>query len=400
MSNSGYLEFKMRTVIHCGADSIIRIPGLFDGLGAKRVVLLSDAGLKSVGLVERMESVFAHQAHSGNGARLVGSFSEIAADASCSSVNAALAFAREVSADGILAFGGGSVLDAAKGVKYALHHNLNDIADAVQAGIVLETWPKAQPMKIHHIAVPTTSGTGAEISDGAVLYNEDIGLKSNLLAPFSEADIAVLDPKITVGLPPSLTASTGMDALTHALEAIASPISNHLADAHAFHASKLIFKNLPLTVEDGRDINARSAMMQASTMAISGFMSALNAIPVHNCAHAFGAMFHVPHGDANAVLLPIVMEELSDFYRPHAERLAEAILLDAKGRSGQELLDAVIAELRDFQRRIGCETNFSKWNIPADKYEMVMIAIASDPAALFYPIPPESIQRIVCMAVG
>lgn len=400
MSSTGYSEFKMRTVIHSGADSIIRIPSLFDGLGAKRVVLLSDPGLKAVGLVERMESVFAHQAHSGSGPRLVGSFTDIAADASCSSVNAALEFARKVSADAILALGGGSVLDAAKGVKYALHHNLNDIADAVQAGIVLETWPKAQRMNIHHIAVPTTSGTGAEISDGAVLYNEEIGLKSNLLAPFSEADIAVLDPKITLGLPPSLTASTGMDALTHALEAIASPICNHFADAHAFHASKLIIKNLPLTIENGKDVNARSAMMQASTMAISGFMSALNAIPVHNCAHAFGAMFHVPHGDANAVLLPIVMEELADFYRPHAERLADAILLDSKGRTGQALLDAVVAELRGFQSRIGSETNFAKWKIPADQYEAVMMAIAADPAGLFYPIPPESIQRIVSKAVG
>ncbi len=400
MSSTGYFDYSMRTVVHCAADSIVRIPSLFDGLGAKRILLLSDAGLQAIGLVDKVASVFQHQQHSGSTPQLVGTFSEIGADASAETINQALAYAREVAADGILALGGGSVLDAAKGVKYALHHCLTDILDAVQAGVVLESWPKAQPMKTHHIAVPTTAGTGAEVSSGAVFYNEKLGLKCNLLAPFMEADIAVLDPKVTVGLPSALTASTGMDALTHALEAVASPMANHFSDAHAFAASQLIMKNLPLAVSNGSDLAARSAMLQASTMAINAFMAALNALPVHNCAHAFGAMFHIPHGDANAVLLPIVMEELTEFYVPGAARLARAIGVDEAGRDGQELLAAVIAEIRGFQRQINCATDFSKWNVTESSLTSLMAAIAADPAAIFYPIPADKIQNIATKAIG
>ncbi|NIB40071.1 iron-containing alcohol dehydrogenase [Pseudomaricurvus alkylphenolicus] len=398
MSKTGYFQYNMRTAVHCAVGGIVRLPSLFEGLGAKRVLLLSDAGLKQVGIVDKVVQVFENM-NSGTTPKLVGVYPEITPDAGCDAVNAALRYAREIAADSILAVGGGSVLDAAKGVKYALHHNLTDFREVVDGGIRLESWPSAQPISIPHIAVPTTAGTGAEVSAGAVFLNEETGIKCNLAAPFIEADMALLDAQLTVGLPAGLTASTGMDALTHALEAVASPSANHFSDAHALLAAQLIEQNLPKVVQNGKDIDARNNMIQASTMAINAFMMSLNAIPVHNCAHAFGGLYHVPHGDANAVLLPIVMEALPEFYAANASRLAQALNLDSNA-SGESLLADVVEHLRQFQQRIGCATDFKRWHVSVEDLERQIVAIASDPAALFYPIPVDRIQRIATKAVG
>lgn len=399
MSSTGYLQYTMRTVVHCGAGSIIRIPALFEGLGAKRVLLLSDAGLEQVGIVDQVVRAF-NAGSSGVNPALAGVFTGIAPDAACDTVNEALRYAREVAADAILAVGGGSVMDAAKGVKYALHHNLTDIRDAIQSGIKLEYWPTARKMDIHHIAVPTTAGTGAEVTPGAVLYNEEAGIKGNLAVPFIEADMAVLDANLTLGLPPHITAATGMDALTHALETVASPNSNHFTDAHAIVSAQLVERNLATAVNDGRNVDARSSMLQASTMACNAFLNALNAMPVHNCAHAFGAMFHIPHGDANAVLLPIVMEELRDFYLPNAARLAQSLNLNVAGQSADDQLDAVITRLRNLLAETGQADTFARFDIPAESMEKLVMAVASDPVGLFYPIPPAKIVAIATRAMG
>lgn len=399
MSSTGYFQYNLRTAVHSGAGSIIRLPALFDGMNAKRVLLLSDQGLKQVGVVDKIVRVFDNM-QSGNNPVLAGVYDEISPDAGFSSVNAALAYAREVAADAILAVGGGSVMDAAKGVKYALHHKAQGIEDALQGGIKLESWPKAQHSFIPHIAVPTTSGTGAEVSPAAVFFNEELGIKVNLAAPFIEADMAVLDPQLAVGLPAGLTASTGMDALTHALEAVASPVANNFTDSRSILAAQLIEKNLPEAVANGKNIDARQNMMEASTMAIDAFVMGLDAIPVHNCAHAFGALYHIPHGDANAVLLPIIMEVLPEFYAPNAERLANALNMPTTGGTGEALVLEVVAKLRQFQQQIGCATDFSRWGAKAEDLANIIEAIASDPAAMFYPIPVDRIEQIALKAIG
>lgn len=398
MSKTGYFQYNMSTTVHCAAGGIIRLPNLFEGLGAKRILLLSDAGLKQVGIVDQIVDVFNNMA-SGTMPQLVAVYAEISPDAGCNTVNAALKVAREVAADAILAVGGGSVMDAAKGVKYALHHSLTDFREVIQGGIRLESWPKARPIMIPHIAVPTTAGTGAEVSAGAVFYNEETGVKCNLAAPFIEANMAVLDANLTLGLPAGLTASTGMDALTHALEAVASPGANHFTDAQSIFAAQLIEQTLPAAVGNGRCVDSRSTMLQASTMAINAFMMSLNAIPVHNCAHAFGGLYHVPHGDANAVLLPIVMESLPEFYVPNAERLAKALNLQSNA-TGESLLADVVERIKSFQAQIGCETNFKRWGVKLDDLDKIVMAIASDPAALFYPIAIDRITKIATKAVG
>jgi alcohol dehydrogenase class IV len=399
MSNTGYYQYNMRAVVHSGVGSIIRIPALMQGLGARRVLLISDAGLKSVGVVDRVAATFDNW-QSGTMPVLAGTFAEITPDAGGNCVNACMAYARQIAADAIVAVGGGSVMDAAKAVKYGLSRQILDINDALQAGIYMESWPAAQHMGIPHLAVPTTAGTGAEVSAAAVIFDEENDLKKGLVMPFLEADVAVLDAQLTVGLPPGLTASTGMDALTHALEGVASPSANPFTDSHCILAAQLIEQNLPEAVRNGGNIDARDRMLTASCMAIDGYVASLSVSPVHNCAHAFGALYHIPHGDANGVFLPIVFEALKEMYVPSARRLAQALNLPHADRDDADLMDDVVAKIRDIQQQIGCATDLSRWQVSADDLEQIVTAVATDPLAMFFPIPPEKIQEITLRAIG
>jgi alcohol dehydrogenase class IV len=399
MSNTGYFQYNMRTVVHSGYGSIVRIPALLQGLGARRVLLISDPGLKAAGIVDRVINCFDNW-QSGNMPTLAGVYTDIPPDAHSSAVNACAAYAREIAADAILAVGGGSVMDASKAVKYALQHQMLNIADALQSGIRMESWPDAKHSGIPHLTVPTTAGTGAEGSNGSVIYNDEAGIKGGIVAPYLDADIAVLDAQLTLGLPPGLTASTGMDAMTHALEGLASPNANPFTDAHCMISAQLIQKYLPRAVANGQDIEARSQMLSASCMAVNGYLAGLNATPVHNCAHAFGALYHIPHGDANGVFLPIVMETLPELYIPQAERLAQGMNMQPNGKTGDALLEDVIGNIRQLQQDTGCATDLSRWEVSADRMEEIVMAVATDPIAVFYPIPPEKIAEITLKAIG
>jgi alcohol dehydrogenase class IV len=285
-------QFMLRTGIYSGSNSRAMVPSLFAGLGAKRVVLLSDRGLEKAGVVEKVAEIFNLTGH-GSGPQLVGQYLDITQDAESRCINDAVRYVKEVGGDALLAVGGGSVLDTVKGVKYALHKGLSDIKEAIPGGLLYEQFPKANFIPIPHIAIPTTAGTGSEVSPIAVIFNEDIQMKTNIINPFINADMAILDPDLTVGLPPFITAFTGFDALTHAIEALASPTSTALTDAYALHAIRLIEKNLPVAVSEGTNIAARMDLLQASLMGITAFSFALNAIPLPTSGHGNGS-FIIP----------------------------------------------------------------------------------------------------------
>ncbi|MFL6561937.1 MAG: iron-containing alcohol dehydrogenase, partial [Bacillus sp. (in: firmicutes)] len=180
-------QFMLRTGIYSGSNSRAMVPSLFAGLGAKRVLLLSDRGLEKAGIVEKVASIFELTGH-GSGPQLVGTYLDIAQDAESRCINDAVRYAKEVGADSLLAVGGGSVLDTVKGVKYALHKGLSDIKEAIPGGLLYEQFPKANFIPIPHIAIPTTAGTGSEVSPIAVIFNEDIQMKTNIINPFINAD--------------------------------------------------------------------------------------------------------------------------------------------------------------------------------------------------------------------
>lgn len=392
--SSHYFEFWFRSRVHCAAGAVVRLPTLLQQLGARRAMLISDAGLAQAGLVARVADVFAANT-SGNLPRLAGTFTGVSPDAGSESVNAALAAARACGADAIVALGGGSVLDAAKGVKYALAHGLPDICDVLTTGVRLEV--EGEHLGVPHVAIPTTAGTGAEVTNGAVIQNQATGQKVLLQAPYLEADFALLDAQLTVGLPPAITADSGMDALTHAVEVLVNPSANHFTDALAFNAIRVIEQALPRAVADGADVQAREDMLQAATMACLAVSNALAAAPVHNCSHAFGAVAHIPHGRANGVLLPIVLEELTEFYLPWASRLASAFGLPAEPDSAQRQLDAVIARIRALQDACGMPRSFE---VKEADPESLVRAILSDPLAAFYRLPVERATAITLRALG
>ncbi|MFS1519354.1 iron-containing alcohol dehydrogenase [Bacillus sp. SCS-151] len=394
-----YNQYMQRTAIHSGSGTRAMIPDLFQNMQAKRVVLFSDKGLKEAGIVDKIAELFSLTSY-GTGPELAGVYLDIVQDAGSECVNAATCFAREVNADALLAVGGGSVLDTVKGVKYALFKGLTDIKTAIPGGLLIESWPEAAHMRIPHISVPTTAGTGSEVSPIAVIYNEELRLKTTMINPFINADMAVLDPDVTTGLPAFITAFTGFDALTHAIEALASPNATPFTDANALHTIRLIEKHLPTVVENGQDLEARLEMLQASTMGITAFSYSLNAIPVHNLAHAYGALFRIPHGLANAVFLPIVIESLPDLYLPKIVEFAQALQIETAGKDRQVLLKEVVQKIRDLQMKVGLPADFADYGIEEDYLEAAGMAVAMDPAALTFSIPPEIIEQIGLKVIG
>jgi alcohol dehydrogenase class IV len=395
-------QFMLRTGIYSGSNSRAMVPSLFAGHGAKRVVLLSDRGLEAAGVVEKVAEIF-HLTGHGSGPQLVGQFLDISQDAESRCINEAVRYVKEVGGDALLAVGGGSVLDTVKGVKYALHKGLTDIKEAIPGGLLYEQFPKANFIPISHIAIPTTAGTGSEVSPIAVIFNEDIQMKTNIINPFINADMAVLDPDLTVGLPPYITAFTGFDALTHAIEALASPTATALTDAYALHAIRLIEKNLPVAVAEGTNVAARMDLLQASLMGITAFSFALNAIPVHNMAHAYGALFRIPHGLANAVFLPVVMEMVPALYLPKVKELAGALDVEVKGDTAEAALAKVVEKIRLLQHKVGLPADFKQYNISEENLAQTVPAVMKDPAALSFPMPKELIaaigQRVVPLGV-
>lgn len=397
MSNSGSFVYWQRTMIHSGRGAILRLPALFSQLGARRVMLLSDAGLKAAGVVDSVLGVFADDARLGDSA-IAGVFCEVAPDAEIGSVNAALAATRGVAADAILALGGGSVMDCAKLVKYALHKGATDVGSLLKSPFCQLTWPEQGPMGIAHIAVPTTAGTGSEVSNGAVILNPKTGVKHVIFGPYIDSDMAVLDPGVTLGLPAMLTAATGLDALAHALEVVAMPNANDFAMAHAMFASQSIVDNLARAVSNGGDVDARQALLNASAMACNALCNNVGACPIHNVSHALGALYHIHHGEANGVLLPILIEQLPEYYAPTAARLARAVGVDGSGEA-RAVLARVVERLRALLRECGHPLDFARHAIPAEDAPKIVMAVMQDPLAMLYPIAPEriaSIARAAC----
>lgn len=397
MSNTGAFQYWQRTMLHAGPGTVLRLPGLFSGLGCQKVLLVSDQGLKDVGIVDKVAALFDQQRGPG-GPQLAGVYTDIAPDAESGSIDKALKFARETGADGLLALGGGSVLDSVKLLKLALHYNVNSVRELLKSPVKIMQWPEIEYMGVPHVAVPTTAGTGAELTFGAVVLNAELGIKHLIFSHYLEADIAVLDAHMTTGLPPMLTAATGMDALTHAVETLAHPNVNHFAMAHAITSAKLILDNLPLAVANGSDLQARQAMLNASAMACNSVLADFGAAPVHNFSHAIGAVCHIHHGEANAVLLPTVMEEFADFYVPVADRLKDAFGVESG--EGREAVLACAAVVRALLEQVNHPQDFARHQIPESKLPEIAAAVAHDPLAAFLPLPQELIETVCRRACG
>jgi len=232
------------------------------------------------------------------GGATVTTYSAIASEPAVATVETALEVARAVGSDGVIGLGGGSAMDTAKLVA-ALYDGKQTIREVF--GI-----EKLRSRALYLACLPTTSGTGSEVSPNAILLDEEEDLKKGIVSPHLVPDAAYLDPVLTVTLPPAVTAATGVDALTHCIEAYANVFAHPVVDVYALQGIRLIAKNLLRAVERGDDMEARMQMMLGSFY--GGLcLAPVNTAAVHALSYPLGGEFHVAHGVSNAVLLPHVL---------------------------------------------------------------------------------------------
>ncbi len=264
-------------------------------LGGTRAVLYTDKGLIQAGVAGMVIDAIKDSS-----LELVGTFDGIVQDARLDLINAGAAYYRKCGADCMVVVGGGSVLDTAKAVNILIGGGQEDFTPlADQVGL----FDGAMPLP-PHIAFPTTAGTGAEVTYAMVVLNEIAKAKVACAHPYCNADIAMLDPELTVKLPPKITAFTAMDAMTHAIEALTNISPNPISDALGLHAIKLISRYLPEVMKNPGDVDARGYLLIASTMAGMSFINAFTG-GVHATAHALGGAYGIPHGLANSIMLPV-----------------------------------------------------------------------------------------------
>ncbi|MEJ2101908.1 MAG: iron-containing alcohol dehydrogenase [Desulfobacterales bacterium] len=277
------------TKVIFGAGSVSELPIEVSAFG-KKAVLVTDEGLMATGLVEQVQEKL--------GELMVYTYADVPADSGMEVVDQGAREALSAGADVIVSLGGGSVIDTAKAMSIVMNEG-GSIRDF--QGLQMLTRPQ-----IPHIAVPTTAGTGSEVTSAAVIFDQEQGQKILVFEYFITPRVAILDPKITASLPPQLTAATGMDAMTHAVESYVSLQRNPISDAAALHAIRLIVNYLPLAVSNGSDLSARGQMQVAALLAGWAFSNAMVGL-AHAMAHSLGAVCRIPHGLANALILPQVM---------------------------------------------------------------------------------------------
>lgn len=290
-----YYEFFSPVKIISGHKALENLPYELDQMGAHKPILITDQGVTKAGLVQKVVDTFA------DSEAVIGAiFDQVPQDSSSKVVNEIAGIYRQAGCDSIVAVGGGSVIDTAKGVNIVITERTDDLMKYSGAEMLKK---QMRPF----IVIPTTAGTGSEVTCVAVISDPDRHLKMSFTSNFLYPRAAILDPRMTLTLPPMITAATGMDALTHAMEAYISLQKNPLSDSYAMKAIEIIAKNLIAVVKDGNNRDGRLALANASTMAGIAFSNAMVGV-VHNLGHATGGVCRVPHGVAMSIFLPFGLE--------------------------------------------------------------------------------------------
>lgn len=315
-----------------GRDSSREISGYAAQRGCSRLLCVCDEGVKKAGLVAPVIAALEEKGLS------ITVFDRVLPDPAIEIAEEAAQMARDCGAEGVLAIGGGSSLDTAK-------------LAAVLAGGQIPLREVLKGQEISHdplvlIAVPTTSGTGSEVTPAAVVTDLENNRKVTLVNDKLRPACAVLDPALTLGLPKGITAATGMDALAHAMESMTCILHNPISDGLALQAMRLLKEYLPRCVEDGTDLDARSQVMIAATIAGMAFGNTA-AHAGHGMAHAMGANWHIPHGMACAISLPFAIRLCEPAMGGQLQQMAAALGLDGAGEGAAAALSRWVVSFRD-----------------------------------------------------
>lgn len=294
MSKS-YYEFFCPVKVIAGHAALEHIPFELATLGAKRPLIITDKGVRTNNLLAPIEVAFESA-----DAVIGGIFDNVPPDSSLETVRQAAQFYRDHQCDAIIAVGGGSVIDTSKATNILVSEGGDDLLQYSGA----HNLPK--PLKPFFV-IPTTSGTGSEVTMIAVVSDTEKNVKMAFASYYLMPHAAILDPRMTQTLPPHLTAMTAMDAMTHAIEAYTCMAANPISDAYATAAIKKISGNLFKVLDNPNDADARLELAQASTMAGIAFSNSMVGL-VHSLGHALGAVAHLPHGLCMNLFLPYVLE--------------------------------------------------------------------------------------------
>ena len=358
------------TQVLFGAGKIRNLARACRGLGMTRPLLVTDPGLAGLPMVS--DAIAANEA----AGLPTGLFSDVRPNPAGRNVADGVTVYRDGGHDGVIAWGGGSGLDAAKAIAFMVGQS-KPIWDFEDVG---DNWKAADPDGIAPIAaVPTTAGTGSEVGRASVIVNEEIHTKKVIFHPKMLPGVVIADPALTVGLPPRLTAATGMDALSHCLEAYCAPGYHPMAEGIAVEGTRLVKDWLPTAVKDGGNLEARAHMLSAAAMGATAFQKGLGAI--HALSHPIGALYDTHHGLTNAVVMPYVLAYNRPAIEDKMTRLAAFIGLP--NPSFQAVADWVMALRRDF----GIPETLKGLGVGDDRIDELSEMAAVDPTAGGNPIP-------------
>lgn len=350
-------NFQIKTRMVFGRGGISGLGGLARESGAEKFLLVADPALESHGIIEKALAALNEIGMSGE------VFRGVEPEPYLDNAEEAAALGRAVEANLVVGLGGGSAMDTAKAAAILL---TNDGKAEEYIGLDKVEFPGAAT-----IMVPTTAGTGAEVTFTAVFTNRQTKAKGGINSPYLFPDIALLDPELTLPLPPGVTAATGMDALTHAIESVTSRSSTIFTEALAFAAVRLIADNLRQAVFHGDDIEARENMLMGSLLAGLALADA-GVGAAHALAYPLGGNYRIPHGLANAILIPHVME----FNAPAAEKqfaaIARAMGEPVDGLPARRAADAAVDAVRMLCYDIGIPSSLSQIGVPAEDIPMLV----------------------------
>ena len=355
--------------IRAGAGRIKELANACQNLNIKAPLLVTDPGLAPLLMIEDAINQCL------NTGLNCGLFSNLQGNPTGQNVADGVTAYKAGKHDGIIAFGGGSSLDTGKAVALMIgqHADLWDFED------IGDNWTRVDASAIAPIiAVPTTAGTGSEVGRASVITDEQQQLKRIIFHPQMLPSIVILDAELTTGLPPHITAATGMDALSHNLEAFCAPRYHPMADGIALEGIRLIKEHLPRVYANGQDLDARNHMLVASTMGATAFQKGLGGM--HALAHTLGALYDAHHGLLNAILMPYVLNANQSAIEPRIQRLSR--YLDLPDQSFNGFMDWVL----EIRKQLGIPHNLSLIVIDENQAKRIGEMAARDAAAGGNPI--------------
>jgi alcohol dehydrogenase class IV len=375
MSTAPRGNWNYPTSVRSGPGRIAELPAVCRELGMARPLLVTDPGLRALPMVAQVLDALAGAGLGGN------CFSDVKPNPVGANIDAGVAAFRAARCDGVIALGGGSALDAGKAIALMAGQTrpLWDFEDRADWYTRVDVAAMART-----IAVPTTAGTGSEVGRASVILDEAAGVKKIIFHPHMQPVVVIADPELTIGLPPRLTAATGMDALAHCLEAFCAPGFHPLADGIALEGMRLVREYLPRAFADGRDLEARSYMLAAASMGATAFQKGLGAI--HALSHPIGALYDAHHGETNAVVMPYVLVYNRAAIEERMQRLARYLDLPRAG------FDGVLEWVLELRRTLGIPHTAAALGVREQDLDRLVPMALEDPSLGGNPLGVDAAQ--------